>query len=87
MAKISMDDYRAKYLQEVEKRLLARKETIPHFTTHLLSDAIRAEMTRADADTWEIEVPDDRERAMGEAEQRILEFMRLNRDLGVGKGA
>ncbi len=87
MAKLDMEAYRSQYLKVIEERLMAKKESIPHFTTTLLSDAIREEMNRADEETWEVEVPDDRELALKEAEDRILETMKHNFDLGVGRGA
>jgi hypothetical protein len=43
------------------------------------------EMNRADEETWEVEVPDDIDEALKEAEKRMLETMKHNIDLGTGK--
>lgn len=85
MAKLDVQAYREKYLKEVEQRIMSHKDKVPHFSTQLLSDAIREEMNRADAETWQIDVPDDREKAMAEAEKRILSIMAVNKDIGLGK--
>ena len=85
MAKLDVEKYREMYLKEVEKRIMAHKDKVPHFSMQLLSDAIREEMNRADADTWQIDVPDDREKAMAEAEKRVLNIMAVNKDVGLGK--
>lgn len=85
--KVDIETYRNQYLRSVESKLFEHREEVPHFTSALLEDAIRTELNRADPDTWEIEVPDNKEQAMKEAEKRILEFMKGNFDLGVGKGS
>jgi hypothetical protein len=85
MARLDMDAYRKMYLKEVEERIMSHKDDVPNFTTRNLSDAIRAEMNRVDEETWEIDVPDNKEQALKEAEARIIETMKLNKDLGVGK--
>ena len=85
MARLDVQEYRERYLKEVEQRIVSHKNTVPHFSPQLLSDAIREEMNRADADTWQVDVPDSREKAMAEAETRILGIMKQSRDLGVGK--
>jgi hypothetical protein len=86
MARLDVQEYRDKYLRQVEDRIMAKKESVPHYTTHNLHEAVMEEMNRADVDTWQIEVPDDKETALKEAEERIIETMRQNVDLGVGKG-
>lgn len=86
MARIDVDEYRRMYLKEVQERLIAKKDQVPNYSSKLLNDAIMEEINKvADPDTWEVEVPDDREKALNEAEQRILDIMKLNKDLGVGK--
>jgi hypothetical protein len=85
MAKLDVDEYRRMYLKEVQDRIMAKKDSVPNFTTKLLNDAILAEMNRADEETWEVEVPDDKEQALKEAEDRIIEMMKHHKDLGVGK--
>jgi|Deesub1362A_J573_1020465.scaffolds.fasta_scaffold00073_38 hypothetical protein len=85
MARLDVSEYREKYLKLVEERLMAKKDRIPHFTTENLHRAILTEMNRADETTWEIEVPDDKEQALKEAEARIIETMKKSIDLGVGK--
>jgi len=86
MARLDVQEYRERYLKKVEERLMAKKEQVPNFTTHNMHEAIMAEMNRADIDTWEVEVPDDMEQALKEAESRMIETMKHNIDLGVGKG-
>lgn len=83
--KIDVTEYRQKYLKQVEDRIMAKKESVPHFTTHNLHEAVMFEMNRADEDTWEVDVPDDREKALKEAESRMLMCMEKNKDLGIGK--
>ncbi len=77
--------YRDNYLKEVEKHLMDRKNEIPHFTSHNLHEAIMEEMNRADEETWEIEIPDDMDKAVHEAEVRIIETLKHNVDMGIGK--
>jgi hypothetical protein len=86
-SRIDIESYRKLYLKPVEEKLIGMREKIPHFTTQLLEDAIRTELNRANPDTWEVEVPEDKQRAMKEAEDRILEFMKDNFDLGEGEGS
>ncbi|MDA8173790.1 MAG: hypothetical protein M0018_04260 [Nitrospiraceae bacterium] len=83
--KIDVEEYREKYLKKVEDRLMAKKDSIPNFTTQNLHEAVMTEMNRADKDTWQVEIPDDPEQAMKEAENRILESIMENVDLGVGQ--
>ncbi len=83
--KIDSSEYRQRYLKEVEERIIAKKESIPHFSSQNLHEAIMSELNRADAETWLIEIPDNREQALKEAEERIIESMKTNVDLGVGK--
>lgn len=85
MAKLDVEEYRKSYLRIVEERLMKRKDSIPHFTTHGLHEALMAELNRADEETWLIDVPDDREKALKEAEERMIESMKKNIDLGTGK--
>jgi hypothetical protein len=83
--KIDVTEYRDKYLKVVQERVMAKKDSVPNFTTRNLNDAILTEMNRADAETWELEIPNDREQALKEAEARIIETMSKNVDLGVGQ--
>jgi hypothetical protein len=85
MAKVDMETYRRMYLNEVEQRIMSHKDDVPNFTPHNLSEALRAELNRADEETWEFDVPDDKEQALKEAESRMIETMKHNKDLGVGK--
>ena len=85
MARVDVEEYRRMYLKEVQDRIIDKKDSMPNYTSRLLNDAILAELNRADEDTWEIEVPDNREQAMKEAEERIIETMKHHKDLGVGK--
>ncbi len=85
MARLDVQEYRDKYLKLVEERLMSQRDSIPNFTTHNLHEALMHELNRADEETWEVEVPDDREQALKDAEQRMIECMKKNRDLGVGK--
>lgn len=85
MARLDVEDYRKIYLKTVEERIMAKKEKVPHFTSHNLHEAIMTELNRANPDTWEVEVPDDKEKALKEAEDRVIATMKKNVDLGVGK--
>lgn len=85
MKRIDVTQYREQYLREVEDRIIAKKASIPNFTSKNLNDALLTELNRADEETWEVEIPEDREQAIKEAEQRIIETMKRNVDLGVGK--
>ena len=82
--KIDVNEYRQKYLKEVEDRIVAKKDSVSNFTTQGLHAAIMTELNRADEETWLVEVPDDKEKALKEAEDRILRSMEENIDLGVG---
>ncbi len=83
--KIDVNEYRQNYLKEVEERLMARKDSIPNFSTQGLHDAIMTEMNRADQETWLVEIPDDKQQALKEAEERIVAWMKENQPLGVGQ--
>lgn len=83
--KIDVEEYRNKYLKKVEERIMAKKDSVPHFTTQNLHEAIMTEMNRADEDTWMVDIPDDPEKALKEAEDRIIHSMAENVDLGVGQ--
>ncbi len=85
MAKLDIDEYRKMYLSVVEEHLMARKDQIQNFTTENLHRAIMTEMNRADTETWEVEVPDDRDIAITEAEQRCMDFFDSHKDIGTGK--
>lgn len=85
MARMDVNEYRNTYLREVEERILAKKDQVPHYSSQNLHEAIMTEMNRADEETWQIEVPDDKEQALKEAEDRIIESMKQNVDLGTGK--
>jgi hypothetical protein len=84
MFRLSVDEYKEKYLRDVEARIMAKKESIPHFTMNALNTAMLSEMNRADEETWEVEVPEDREQALREAESRMIEHIKKHVDLGVG---
>ncbi len=83
--KIDVNEYRQHYLKEVEERLMARKDSIPGFSTQGLHDAIMTELNRADQETWLVDIPDDRQKALREAEERIITCMKENQPLGVGQ--
>ncbi len=85
MLKLDVMEYRDKYLKEVETHLIARKDQIPHFTTENLHEAVMTELNRADEDTWEIEVPDDHNQAVHEAEERITDYIKEHVELGIGR--
>jgi hypothetical protein len=85
MGKLDIDEYRKMYLNVVEERLVSKKDNLPNFTTENLHRAIMTEMNRADEDTWEVEVPDDKEKALQEAEERCIQFLKTHKDMGVGK--
>jgi hypothetical protein len=87
MAKLNVETYRTQYLRTVEEHLMARKDQIEHFTSQNLHEALMTELNRADPETWLIEIPDDRDEAICAAEERIIETMKHNIDLGVGHGA
>lgn len=86
MAKIDVEEYRRMYLKVVQDRLIEKKDSIPNYSSKLLNDALLEDINvKADPETWEVEVPDDKEQALKEAEDRIIEIMKHNKDLGVGK--
>ena len=85
MAKLDVQAYKDIYLKEAEEHLMSMKDTIPNFTTENLHRAVMTELNRADDETWEIEVPDDRSMAIKEAENRMIDFMKTHRDLGTGQ--
>lgn len=82
--KIDVSEYRTRYLNKVEERIMAKKDQVANFSTQGLHAAIMSEMNRADNETWEVEVPDNMEQALKEAEERILANIKKNVDLGVG---
>jgi hypothetical protein len=84
MAKLDVQAYKDVYLKEVEERIMSHKQDVPHFTTENLHKAIMTEMNRADETTWEVEVPDDKEQALKEAEGRIIETISKSTDLTEG---
>jgi len=81
MARLDVQAYRDMYLKEVEKHLMDMKGKIPNFTTENLHRALMEEMNRADEETWEVEIPDDRSMAIKEAETRAIEFMKTHKDM------
>jgi hypothetical protein len=86
MGRIDVEEYRRMYLKVVQDRLIERKDSIPNYSSKLLNDALLEDINmKADPETWEVDVPDDREQALKEAEDRIIEIMKHNKDLGVGK--
>lgn len=84
MAKLDVQAYKDMYLKEVEERIVSHKDDVLHFTSENLHRALMAEMNRADEDTWEVEVPDDKEQALKEAEERVIETMSKSKDLTEG---
>jgi hypothetical protein len=86
MARVDVETYRRMYLKPVQDRMMEHKDSIPNYSSKLLNDALLEEINmKADPETWEVEVPDNKDQAMKEAEQRITEIMKHNKDLGVGK--
>ena len=85
MAKLDIDEYRKMYLSVVEDHLLARKDQIPNFTTENLHRAIMTEMNRANVETWEVDIPDDKDKAIAEAEERCMNFFESHKDYDTGK--
>ncbi|MDA8088881.1 MAG: hypothetical protein M0Z61_01475 [Nitrospiraceae bacterium] len=81
---IDVNEYRENYLRAVEERVMAKKDSIPHFSTQGLHDAIMTELNRADEETWKVEVPEDKQQALKEAEERVINWMKENQALGVG---
>lgn len=75
---IDVYEYKDKYLEEVEKRIVDRKDEIPYFNSNFLNQAVINEMAAADEETETIEIPDNKEEALKQAESRLLEFMEKN---------
>ncbi len=86
MARLDMHEYRENYLMRIQEHLLNHHENIPHFTRQLLYDAIRQELNRADPETWLIDLPDDYDEALCEAEKRIIDTISKSHDYGPGHG-
>ncbi len=84
MAKLDIDEYRKIYLSVVHENLMAKKDQIPNFSTENLHRAIMTEMNRADEDTWEIEVDDDKDKELSAVEARCLKFFETHMDYGTG---
>lgn len=74
--KIDMNEYMDNYLEEIEIRIIDKKGEIPYFNPKYLRQAVMNEMNLTDEETGTIEIPDDREEALKQAEVRILEFMK-----------
>ncbi len=85
MARLDIDEYRKLYLSVVQERLMAKKDQIANFTTENLHRAIMSEMNRADDETWEIEINDDKEKEIEGVEERVLKFFETHMDYGTGK--
>ena len=85
MARLDVQAYRDMYLKEVEEHLMDKKDSITNFTTENLHMALMSEMNRADDETWEVEIPDDRSMAINEAETRAIEFMKTHKDMSKTK--
>ena len=85
MAKLDVQAYKDMYLKEVEEHLMDMKDSIPNFTTENLHRALMEEMNRADEDTWEVDIPDDKGMAIKEAETRAIEFLKTHKDLSKTK--
>ena len=81
MARLDIDTYRNMYLKEVEEHMMEIGDSIPNFTTQNLHMAIMCEMNRADDETWEVEVPDDKSTAIKEAEDRVIHHIKTHKDL------
>ena len=84
MGRLDVDEYKKMYLSVVEEHLLAKKDQIPNFTTENLHRAIMTEMNRADDETWEIEVDDDKDREIQSVEKRCMKFFETHKDYGTG---
>lgn len=78
--KIDMHEYMDNYLKEIEMCITDKKDEIPHFNPKYLRQAVMNEMNLADEETGTIEIPDDREEALKQAEERILEFIKSSFD-------
>jgi hypothetical protein len=75
---INVYEYKDEYLEEIQKRIIDRKEEIKYFNLNLLRQAVINEMAAADEETETIEISDNKEEALKKAETRILEFMEKN---------
>ena len=84
MSHLDTETYRKLVLKPVEECLMSSRDGIDGFTSNSFYQALRTELTRADADTGLIEAPDDLCCAIDEAAWRILDSMEHNRDLGFG---
>ena len=83
--KVDVTEYRDRYLKVVEEHVIANKAQVPNYSSQGLHAAILSEMNRADSETWLVDVPDDKDKAIKEAESRVVDHMKHNVDLGVGK--
>lgn len=81
MARLDVQAYRDMYLKEVEEHLMGMKDSIPNFTTENLHRALMSEMNRADDETWEVDIPDDRNMAIKAAEERAIAFIQTHKDM------
>ena len=84
MGRLDIDEYRKIYLSEVQEHLMAKKDQIPNFTTENLHRAIMTEMNRADEETWEIEIDDDKDKEISTVESRCMKFFETHKDYGTG---
>lgn len=84
MAKLDIESYRRMVLKPVEDCFMQSREPSTDFSSFGFYQALRSEMTRADAETGLIEVSDDLSREIDNAALRILEHMEHNKDLGFG---
>lgn len=85
MARLDVDTYRNMYLKEVEEHVMKMGGSIENFSTENLHMAIMSEMNRADDETWEVEVPDDKALAIKQAEERVIHHIKTHKDLSKTK--
>ena len=68
---IDIYEYMDNYLKVIEDRIIAKKEEISNFSAKLIHQAVMNEMKSADEETGKIEIPDNKEDALKQAEERI----------------
>ena len=78
---IDIYEYMDNYLKVIEERIIAKKEEIPNFSAKLIHQAVMNEMKSAEEETGKIEIPDNKEDALKQAEERILKFLKDNIDI------
>ena len=76
--KIDIYEYLENYLSIIEKRILNSKNKSQNINSALLHQAVMTQMERADEETEKIEIPDNKEDALNQAEERILNYLKEN---------